>query len=279
MLVGSAICTGAPTTSFGVLLLGRSLQGVGAAGVGISVRTSLADRVSLADYAINWTLFALISAASFSVGPVAGGYLTQVSWRWCFGINLPVAIAAIVIVVVLLRKELLGPQPLPAAATQGRNMGSRRARLWTRLLTVDYGGQLLFLWGIGLLILALTWAGSTYAWNSAAVLAPLVLGCVLSVLWVLYEYSMAPGHFMARVFPYQKAMIPWELLAQRDIGLLFVINFMIGAAMFSILYFLDLYFALVLGNSPSKAGIALLYFLPGLGGMHLRLLSSFTRNP
>lgn len=77
MLIGSAICTGAPTNAFGVLLLGRALQGVGASGINICVRTILADRVSLKEYAVHWTLFALISAFSFSIGPVIGGYLTE----------------------------------------------------------------------------------------------------------------------------------------------------------------------------------------------------------
>ncbi len=135
-----------------------------------------------------------------------------------------------------------------------------------RLSTFDYGGQLLFLWGLGLLILAFTWAGGTYSWSSAAVLAPLIIGIVMAVSWLAYEYLMSPTKFMARVFPLQRAMMPWKLISQRDIGLIFAINFGVGMAMFAVMYFLDLYFAVVQGNSPSKAGIALLYFLPGLGG-------------
>lgn len=269
MAVGSAICTGAPTTAFGALLLGRAVQGVGAAGVNICVRTVLADRVSLAEYAVNWTLFALVNAVGFSVGPVVGGYLTQASWRWCFAINLPVAVLAVVLAVVFLRKELLGPQPVPGLDERGRGgrlPGGKRAKFVARLLTIDYFGQLLFLFGLGLLILAFTWAGGTYSWGSAAVLAPLVVGAVLSVAWVFYEYSMSSPHRMSRVFPLQRAMVPWELIAKRDISLLFFVNFGIGVAMFAIMYFMDLYFALVEGQSASQAGTALLYYLPGLGG-------------
>ncbi|KAK1753190.1 major facilitator superfamily domain, general substrate transporter [Echria macrotheca] len=271
MAVGSALCTGAPTSAFGVLLLGRALQGVGAAGVNICVRTILADRVDLAEYAKNWTVFSLLAAVGFSVGPVAGGYLTQVNWRWCFGINLPVAAVAIVLVVVLLRKELLGPQPLPeleeteSGRKRLRGTETRRGRFFLRLSTVDFGGQVLFLFGVGLVVLALTWGGGVYAWDSAAVVAPLVVGFVLTAAWLLYEYEMVPGRIMARVFPIQRAMMPWNLLVQRDIGLLFYINFSIGVAMFAVMYFMDLYFALVLGHSASDAGLALLYFLPGLG--------------
>jgi ABC-type branched-subunit amino acid transport system permease subunit len=42
-------------------------------------RHILADRVSLAEYAVNWTVFALVSGIGFSIGPVIGGYLTQAS--------------------------------------------------------------------------------------------------------------------------------------------------------------------------------------------------------
>jgi len=66
-------------------------------------------------------------------------------------------------------------------------------------------------------------------------------------------------------------MMPWELLSQRDIGLLFVVNFTVGAAMFAVMYFMDIYFALVLGHDPEKAGVTLLFFLPGLGGEFLSL--------
>ena len=266
MLIGSAICTGAPTKAFGVLLLGRGLQGVGAAGINICVRIVLADRVSLRDYAVNFTLFSVASAIAFSLGPVIGGYLTVVNWRWCFAINLPVGVLAIALAVLLLRKELLSAQPLPEVEGHEGDVKTHRGRFLLRLSTIDYGGQLLFLWGLGLLILALTWAGGSYAWGSAHVLAPLVVGAVLAVSWIAYEYLMAPGRFMARVLPMQRPMIPWKLLSQRDIGLLFGIAFGGGMAMFAVMYFMDLYFALVKLNSASQGGIALLFFLPGLGG-------------
>ncbi|KAJ5498594.1 Major facilitator superfamily domain general substrate transporter [Penicillium expansum] len=274
MMIGSAVCTGAPTSAFSVLLLGRALQGIGAAGVNISIRTILADRVSLAEYAVNWTIFALVSGIGFSIGPVVGGYLTQASWRWCFAINLPIAVVAMVVVVLVLRTELQGPQPIPELDERS-GISTRSGRFLARISTIDYGGQLLFLWGFGLLILALTWAGGNYSWKSAAVLAPLVIGGILTIAWVVYERCMVPGSLMARVLPRQKAMVPWELLRQRDIGLLFLINFSVGIAMFAVMYFMDIYFTLVEGRSSSDAGIALLYFLPGLAaGLYMAMFSS-----
>lgn len=260
IIIGSALCTAAPNTSFPVLLLGRALQGVGAAGINISVRTILADRVSLAEYAKNWSIFAILAAVSFSIGPVVGGYLTKVSWRWCFAINLPVGVIAMGLVFWLLRGELVGAAEL----FEGKRE-TKLGRFRGRIATIDYGGQLLFLWGLGLLVLGLTWAGGVYAWESVSVLVPLVMGGVLTFAWLVYEWAMVPGRKMARVFPAQKAMMPWKLLAQRDVGLLLCINFTVGAAMYSVMYFMDLYFTLVKGHSASEAGVALLYFLPGLG--------------
>ncbi|KAK0710480.1 major facilitator superfamily domain-containing protein [Apiosordaria backusii] len=227
--IGSAICTAAPVsqngagTGWGVMLFGRGLQGVGAAGVNICVRTILADRVSLAEYAKNWSLFAVFAAVGFGIGPVVGGYLSRGAqgWRWCFGVNLPVGVVAV--------------------------------------------GVVLFLLGMGLLILGLTWAGAEYAWDSVAVIVPLVVGGVLMVAWVVYQWAMVPGRKMARVFPRQRVMMPWELLAQKDIGLLLFINSTVGAAMYSVMYFMDIYFVEVKGHDSSDAGLALLYFLPGMG--------------
>lgn len=279
--IGSAICTAAPTWSFPALLVGRALQGVGAAGVNICVRTILADKVGLADYARNWALFALIGAVGYTIGPVVGGYLTQGSssdnnaWRWCFAINLPVATVAVVLVFVCLRGELLGPQPLPElsepAEPGGQLQRSARGRLLTRLSTIDYVGQLLFLFGLGLLILALTWAGGdgaagTYPWVSLQVLAPLIFGAALAAAWFAFEHSMVPPRAMSRVFSRQRAMLPWELVAEKDMAILFLVNFCYGMCMYAIMYFMDYYFQYVEGQSASDAGKALLYFLPGLGG-------------
>ncbi|KAH6847721.1 hypothetical protein B0I37DRAFT_431517 [Chaetomium sp. MPI-CAGE-AT-0009] len=252
--LGSALCTAAPTSAFPLLLLGRALQGVGAAGINICVRTILADRVSLGEYAKNWTTFALVSGVSFG-------------WRWCFAVNLPVAVVGIGLVVVLLRGRLIGAMAIEDDGYRGRRRdpGTRMGRFLARLATVDFGGQLLFLWGLGLLVLGFTWAGSTYAWDSPAVVVTLVVGAVLTVAWLVYEWAMVPGRVMARVFPMQTAMMPWQLLMQKDVGLLLGVNFANGAAMFAIMYYMDLYFTLVLGHDASEAGIALLYFLPGLG--------------
>lgn len=189
VLIGSALCTSAPTNAFPVLILGRALQGMGCAGVQVIERVILADKVSLKEYSKNSSIFSLFAGVSYGLGPIIGGFLTNTSWRWCFGINLPVGVVGVITVFTILRRELLGPRPLPEllADTDGSEQRQSTQRFKARLSTIDFGGQFLFLSGMGLLILALTWGGGEYVWSSVHVLLPLVLGFILTLGFVLYQ--------------------------------------------------------------------------------------------
>lgn len=88
---------------------------------------------------------------------------------------------------------------------------------------------MLFVVGTGLIIIATSWGGATYPWVSAEVLAPLVIGSVLFVLFFVYEYLLAPGRIFARIFPEQTPMIPSSLFQRRDTIVLAVVEFATGA--------------------------------------------------
>jgi MFS family permease len=86
-IIGSAFCSGAPTTAFPMLLVGRALQGVGCAGLMIITKIVLADKVSLKENAKNNTIFTIVGGIGYGIGPVIGGYLTEASW-WVFSEHL-----------------------------------------------------------------------------------------------------------------------------------------------------------------------------------------------
>lgn len=160
------------------------------------------------------------------------GYLTNANWRWCFGINLPIAVASLVAIFFVLRKELLGPQPI-AELDETAETG-RRSRYMARLKTIDFGGQLLFLFGFGLLILGLTWGGATYPWDSPAVIVSLVLGTIITLGFLYWQSLFSPGRMLSRKMPWQRPMIPWNILTNRDIGLLFYTEVGNGIGMFAV---------------------------------------------
>ncbi|OBT96626.1 hypothetical protein VE01_05293 [Pseudogymnoascus verrucosus] len=262
MVIGSVLCAAAPVTSFPMLLVGRALQGIGCAGMLINTKVILADKVTLEENAKNNTIFTIVGGVGYGIGPVVGGYLTQVSWRWCFIINIPLGLIGMVLVHFVLRPELLGPQEIKRV--DGVTDVNIEQTFKARLLTIDYGGQILFLFGLGLLVLALTWAGSSYAWNSVQILAPLIIGVALLAAFIVWEYLMLPGHFLSRRNPTRKAMLPFKLLVARNVSILMYISFLTGMAMYAVFYFVDLYFALVHGKDSGESGVNLLYYLPGL---------------
>ncbi|KAI9847081.1 MAG: hypothetical protein M1837_003199 [Sclerophora amabilis] len=254
-LIGSALCAGA--VSWGMLLLGRAIQGVSSAGILNLIKIILADKVSLKENATNTTVFAWVGGIGYTIGPIVGGYLTTADWRYCFVLPIPFAVIAIIIIFTLLRSELVGPMSTEESG--------RRTSFLAKIAVIDYGGLVLFLFGVGLLILGTSWGGATYPWKSAAVLVSVVLGATLFISFFAYEYLMEPGRLISNFFPKQMPMIPIKLFEKRDLGYLVCVNFATGAALYSVFYFVGVYFVLVELYQADKAGVQLVYYIPGLG--------------
>lgn len=259
LAIGSILCAAAPT--WGVLLLGRAVQGVGTAGVANVIMIILADRVSLREQAVNTSIFQLMNGLGYSVGPVIGGYLTNSNWRYCFVLNAGLSVLSFLSIFII-RNDLV-----PGKVSVWRPSGNRTRMqaLMSGLATLDIGGSTLFILGVGLIILATSWGGSTYAWSSGAVIAPLVIGAVFLCAFIAWEYLLAPGRIMSRIFPKTVPAIPSAILSSKDLSLICIIAAGTGAALYSVFYFIGIYFTLVEGYSASKAGTQLLYYVPGLG--------------
>ena len=183
---------------------------------------------------------------------------------------LPVGLAALshILIVVLMRKELVKGHSARLASTKT----SRRTNYLAGLLSIDWPGILLFILGVGLIILALQWGGTQYAWSSAATIVPFIVGGFLVIAFFTHEYLLGPGRFTARLLPRQVPMIPSTLFRKKDTFLLMIINFSAGISLVSAFYFISYYWQLAEGYSSSKAGVQLLYYTPGLGvGVYLAM--------
>jgi MFS family permease len=71
LCIGSVLCAATPV--WGVLLLGRALQGVGTAGVSNIVMIILADSVTLKEQAVNTSIFQLLNGIGYSEWSTASG--------------------------------------------------------------------------------------------------------------------------------------------------------------------------------------------------------------
>ena len=191
-------------------------------------------------------LFGGVFAACSVAGPLLGGVITDaLSWRWIFYVNLPVGAAALFLIAIGLRT--------PCHVVKHR---------------IDYPGAACLTCGTVALLLFLSWGGSVYPWLSPVILglaavASLFYGLLIRQERIAREPILPPHLFANRVF----------VVAVSVIGL----NAM---ALFGSLVFLPLFFQVVLGASPSRAGLMM---APMMGGVIVasvtggRLVSAFGR--
>ncbi|KAK5175099.1 uncharacterized protein LTR77_000236 [Saxophila tyrrhenica] len=114
------------------------------------------------------------------------------------------------------------------------------------LREVDYVGGLLSTFGITMFMLGLQWGASQYAWGSAHVLAPFIIGIALIICFFVWEIRFAK-------FP----MAPPALFSKhkRTMTAILLITFFSGANFFVLLLFWPTQVYNVYGNEPVQIGI------------------------
>ncbi|PSR81138.1 hypothetical protein PHLCEN_2v6473 [Hermanssonia centrifuga] len=264
-MIGSAISTG--SQNMATMLAGRGVAGIGAAGLLAVVRIILTDSNSL--NANNWqqSMLFLLYTIGYCLGPFIGGELISVSFRWIFAINLPCCAVAGILGFFLLRGRTKGSQPsqrLPSTQSH-----SKMQSFVDKLLRVDWIGAALFMAGGILVLLALNW-GSNEKWNSVKVVVCFVLGGILIVAFLGWEYVLemqeeSPMPSSIRLF-HTDPMIPLALFRSLDVCIVQYGTFVSGMIMLVMFYFVAIFFIIVTGLSPTKSGVQLIYFAPGMGG-------------
>src|SRR6201997_3053199 len=95
--VGSVLCGLAP--GVGLLIAARVVQAIGAGAMvpaSLSLLLAVVPPVARPKALGTWSALGALGAA---LGPVIGGSLVQINWRWVFWINVPVGVAAVVMAV------------------------------------------------------------------------------------------------------------------------------------------------------------------------------------
>ncbi|KAI9764321.1 MAG: hypothetical protein M1840_008539 [Geoglossum simile] len=106
LLFTAGTLAAALSRSFGPLLIGRSLQGIGGGGIMALVQVMFADIVPLRRRANYASMIQMAWALGLVVGPLAGGLVVEkISWRWIFWIRLPLLGAALVMTVASMKPD------------------------------------------------------------------------------------------------------------------------------------------------------------------------------
>lgn len=227
--------------SFGWLVAGRGIQGLGGGGLMILSQAIIADIVPAKDRGKYMGPMGALFGIAAVVGPLLGGLFTEhADWRWCFWINIPVGIAAFAVAWWALK--------LPT------HRSGRR---------IDVAGIVLVVLGTSGLVLATSWESWSgqrgYDWSDPGLLA-LVAGTLLSIaLFILAELKASDP------------LLPLRLFRNRTFTIATSIGFILGMGMFSALAFLPTFLQMATGVGVTQSGYLL---LPMMAGVMLTAIGS-----
>jgi MFS family permease len=154
------------------------------------------------------------------VGPTLGGFLTDgPGWRWAFYVNIPLGIAAVVLVAARL--------PF--------------VRSSARLRDIDWVGTGLLFAGLSPLLIALSMTRD-HAWVSPQVLGLLAVASVALVAFYFVERRA------------EHPVVPFQLFKLNVFAVPAVISFFSGIGMFGAVIFVPLLYQGVLGTSATNSG-------------------------
>lgn len=221
-LLGVASLVGGLARDLALLLIARVAQGLATAAItpaALSLLTTSFPEGGLRARALG--LNGALMAAGFTTGAILGGLLTDLlSWRWAFLINVPVAVAVLVIA--------------PMVIAESRP--ERRVRL-------DLPGAVTVTLGLLAIVFGLSSAGEN-SWSSPLTLGSLALGAVLlAVFWQVEKRVADP---LVPVWILRRGNVAWGNFA----GLLAFITET------SLVFLLTLYLQKVLGFTPLAAGLS-----------------------
>jgi EmrB/QacA subfamily drug resistance transporter len=228
-MAGSVLCALSP--SMGFLTAARVVQGFGGGGLMTLSQALVGETIPPRERGRYQGYLAGVSVASSTFGPVAGGYLTQAfGWQSIFLVNLPLGLAAVVLVLRLKTKP-----------------GD-----WRRT-TFDAPGLVLFTLFVSPVILALEQVQRMQAGTLPLTAGLLVFGALalLALIWQ-ERHSSAP-------------LIPPALFREPSIWRADALTACHGAALVSMITFLPIYFRAVRGASPAQTGLLMLPLMFGIG--------------
>ena len=220
-LAGSALA--GTSQNMTELIIYRGIQGLGAGAMMPIALAIIGDIFSPAERGKWQGLFVAVFGFASIVGPTLGGWITDNwGWRWVFYVNMPVGIIAVLTAGFVLPKLVIRRQHI-----------------------IDYLGVVtLIAWTVPLL-LAFSWAGTQYAWDSWQVIGSFIFSGVMLVIFILVEMRAA------------EPIISPQLFKNSIFTISTIATFLVSAGMFGAILYLPLFVQGVLGNTATDSGLVL----------------------
>lgn len=218
--VASLLCAVAPTIE--LLIVARLLQGVGGALLTPGSLSIIEATLRKPDRGRGVGQWSGLSGIASAVGPLVGGLLVGISWRWVFLINLPVAAVVFVVATRV-------PESVDASAQDA---------------PVDVPGAALTAAALGGASYALI-QGPTGGWGTLDLAAAVVAVAATAALVVLEPRREHP-------------MLPIELFANRTFAVANLVTLLVYGGMGVVFFLLSIQLQVTVGYSAIAAGAALL---------------------
>lgn len=225
-----ASALGGISSTQGLLFASRALQGVFGALLAPAALAIISVTFHIpSERAKAFGVMGAISGGGAAIGLILGGTLTEFfSWRWCLGVNVPIAIIASLLAVKFVHET--------------KASGDR---------TYDIPGVITATAGLFALTYGFSQA-ATNGWGNVRTISLLVVAVIFLLIFIAIE-AKVPNPLM-----------PLRVVTERNRGGSYLGSLVVGAGLFSMFLFLGLYFQVILGYSPLRSGFA---FLPFTGGI------------
>jgi EmrB/QacA subfamily drug resistance transporter len=224
-LLTSVLCGLAATMP--QLVAFRALQGLGGGGLISMAHATIADVISPRERGRYQGYIASTFAVSSIIGPVLGGlFVDHLTWRWVFWINLPIAVGALVLSELTLKRLV-----------------ARRLRH-----RIDYPGAVLIVAAVCCLLLVTTMGGNEVAWNSPLIAGLAAGSLVLFALCVVQERRAS------------EPILPPRLFADGVFLVASLVNILTSITMLGGIVFMPLFLQLVYGLGAGDSGLMLIPF-------------------
>ncbi|MYW11926.1 DHA2 family efflux MFS transporter permease subunit [Streptomyces sp. SID2563] len=222
-IVGSALCGLAGSMT--ELIAFRVVQGIGAGGIGAGAFALIGALVPPRERGKYQGMTASVMAIGTIGGPLLGGFVTgHFDWRWAFYINLPLGLITLVWLWRMLH--------VPAQRIKAK---------------IDWAGIVLLTVSITAIVLAATWAGTTYAWGSWQILALGVVAVIGLAAFIAVEKRVS------------EPLLPLSVFTNhRNYPLAMVMILVAGVVMFGAGLYLPLFQQTVQGASATNSGLLML---------------------
>ena len=208
------------------IIVWRIIQGAGAAIMFPAALAIVISAFPLERRGKALALFFGLTGVFTSIGPMAGGYLSEWTWRAIFWINIPVAIASLILIIKANPPEHKNPQK------------------------IDIRGAVLISAGMGLLVLGLQ-QSAVWGWSSPATWGCIIVGAITLVGFTFFELKVPKPLIRVRIFKDRSFAVDCAIL------------FLLSIPFVPLFFFASVYSQVALGWEASESGLYLLVFFGG----------------